>query len=360
MMSRWQKAQDILPSQDYEDCLLMVKDTTKTCDLRQAEPEYSQTSYLRMRSTEEAYQIYNYLDPQKNKALQNVDKKRGFKHIQVNDRSFAMQLMLQLYKKRGYSHETLFTGAAVLDRYLALTGPQNFPSNQTTNLALTCLLIGAKLEQPKHPNFMNMINALEDLNGDKCKKEDLVNLEEKILRLLGFDFNFNGPKQFLDRYLRVLGYDANAKVNQMALQILTLSLVDEKLLNYRASQIAASAAILAINIFMVQKELKEGRSDTSISSFFYIKPSDLQIYNRKANEKRILNTSIWNNFKVSSQTGYTIEMLKPCLFDLSKFIEEYLEPNKLKYFDIEAIKLLKDCPVEDNDDHYKFLNNCQI
>jgi len=121
---------------------------------------------------------------------------------------------------------------------------------------------------------MNMINALEDLNGDKCKKEDLVNLEEKILRLLGFDFNFNGPKQFLDRYLRVLGYDANVKVNQMALQILTLSLVDEKLLNYRASQIAASAAILAINIFMVQKELKEGRSDTSINSFFYIKPSD--------------------------------------------------------------------------------------
>ena len=66
MMSRWQKAQDILPSQDHEDCLLKVKDTTKTCDLRQAEPEYSQTSYLRMRSTEEAYQIYNYLDPQKN------------------------------------------------------------------------------------------------------------------------------------------------------------------------------------------------------------------------------------------------------------------------------------------------------
>lgn len=41
---------------------------------------------------------------------------------------------------------------------------------------------------------MNMINALEDLNGDKCRKEDLVELEEKILRLLGFDFNFNGPK----------------------------------------------------------------------------------------------------------------------------------------------------------------------
>ena len=41
---------------------------------------------------------------------------------------------------------------------------------------------------------MNMINALEDLNGEKVKKDDLVQLEEKILRHLGFDFNFNGPK----------------------------------------------------------------------------------------------------------------------------------------------------------------------
>ena len=47
----------------------MVKATTKTSDLRQAEPEYSQTSYLRMRSTEEAYQIYNYLDPEKNNII---------------------------------------------------------------------------------------------------------------------------------------------------------------------------------------------------------------------------------------------------------------------------------------------------
>ena len=196
---------------------------------------------------------------------------------------------------------------------------------------------------------MNMINALEDLNGDKCKKEDLVELEEKILRLLGFDFNFNGPKQFLDRYLRVLGYDNNAKVNQMALQILTLSLVDEKLLNYRASQIAASAVVLAINIYMVQKELKEGIADTCATSFFNhdngagngaaAQSSVL----RKRSDKRILNTNIWNNVNVSTQTGYTMEMLKPCLYDLSKFIEEYLEPNKLKYFDIEAINTLQDC-----------------
>ena len=44
-------------------------------------------------------------------------------------------------------------------------------------------------------------------------------------------------------------------------------------------------------------------------------------------------------------------MLKPCLYDLSKFIEEYLEPNKLKYFDIENITTLKDCRIEDDETH---------
>lgn len=80
----------------------------------------------------------------------------------------------------------------------------------------------------------------------------------------------------------------------MALQILTLSLVDEKLLNFRASQIAASALILAINIFMVQKELKEGKSDSDADSFFYIKQSELQIM-KKSSNLRILNTNVWNN-----------------------------------------------------------------
>ena len=103
---------------------------------------------------------------------------------------------------------------------------------------------------------------------------------------------------------------------------------------------AASSLILAINIYMVQNELKEGKSDQDPSSFFYIRPQDLHQLQRSS-DKRILNTNVWNNFLVSSQTGFSMEMLKPCLFDLARFIEEYLEPNKLKYFDIDAIKQLK-------------------
>ena len=43
-----------------------------------------------MRSTEEAYGIYNYFDPSQNKNLHNTHRSKNFKPIQINDRSYAM------------------------------------------------------------------------------------------------------------------------------------------------------------------------------------------------------------------------------------------------------------------------------
>lgn len=122
-----------------------------------------------------------------------------------------------MYQARGYSFETLFAGANCFDRYVALAGPQNIAKSDITKLALACLLIGAKLEQPNYPNFNNMIYALEELNGDKVTREELIRQESVILRQFGFDFNFVGPKQFLDRYIRILGLEYKPKVYKMAL-----------------------------------------------------------------------------------------------------------------------------------------------
>jgi len=90
---------------------------------------------------------------------------------------------------------------------------------------------------------------------------------------------------------------------------------------------------------MVQKELKEGKFDPNTSFFSngHIGLMPTPVKRKNKIDKRIMNTNIWNNVRVSAESGYTIEMLKSCLYNLSKFIEEYLEPNKLKYFDVECI-----------------------
>lgn len=74
-------------------------------------------------------------------------------------------------------------------------------------------------------------------------------MEEKILVAMDFDFNFPGPIQSLERYLRILGYDLNKIIFDIAFQVCKFSLNDAKFLNYAPSKIAASSLLLAINIF---------------------------------------------------------------------------------------------------------------
>ena len=54
-----------------------------------------------------------------------------------------------------------------------------------------------------------------------------------------------------------------------------------------------------------------------------------------------VNTDMWNNQEVYSMTGYSIEDIVDALYALAKFVSGNLVPNKLKYFDIEALKNIK-------------------
>ena len=49
-------------------------------------------------------------------------------------------------------------------------------------------------------------------------------------------------------------------------------------------------------------------------------------------KKFYLNTHIWNNVQVVNASGYSMDMLIQPLYDLARFIEESLEPNRLEDF----------------------------
>ncbi len=77
------------------------------------------------------------------------------------------------------------------------------------NLAVICILMAAKLEQPISPSFSKMISLLSVDEQKFVNKQSLIDLEAQILIKLGFDFNFPGPIQPMERYLRMLDYDKN-------------------------------------------------------------------------------------------------------------------------------------------------------
>ena len=78
----------------------------------------------------------------------------------------------------------------------------------------------------------------------------------------------------------------------------------------------------------------------SDKSFFLISPQKLDGQNQL-----IINTDIWNNASVVAVTGYTIEMLKQPLYEMSMFIRNNLSPDRLEGFDIQHVLSVKNFPV---------------
>lgn len=57
-----------------------------------------------------------------------------------------------------------------------------------------------------------MISLLSESEKKQITKQDLVNLETDILVRFGFDFNFPGPIDSIQRYLRLVNYDKDKSV----------------------------------------------------------------------------------------------------------------------------------------------------
>lgn len=145
--------------------------------------------------------------------------------------------MIELQTIRQYYVETLIMAVNIFDRFMLLVtmGHCDFDERRLYTLVCTCLIIAAKFEQPKKPDFYNMINALIDVRNKVITKDDIILMEQQIVLQFGFDFNFSSTLQFMERYFQVLGVQKEESVRKTANQILILQNVDEEMLNYNAS-----------------------------------------------------------------------------------------------------------------------------
>ena len=80
-----------------------------------------------------------------------------------------------------------------------------------------------------------MINLLPPEEKKYVTKKSLISLEAEIITQFGFDFNFPGPIQTMERFLRILDYNLNRTVVDMAYQICKFQLNDALFLKYLPS-----------------------------------------------------------------------------------------------------------------------------
>lgn len=96
---------------------------------------------------------------------------------------------------------------SICDRYLVHLAVFNKAVPDLDLLAVTSILLAAKMEQPVSPSFIRMVRMVDSDYGIRLEKTQLIEMEEDIIRVLDFSIGYTSPIPFLDRYARLFGVD---------------------------------------------------------------------------------------------------------------------------------------------------------
>ena len=102
--------------------------------------------------------IGDYLSESHNGQITKVQRKR------------MLILLQELHSKKKYRQETMYLAVSLADRFLINLSVCGLDAPCLVDLALTCLLVAAKMNQPLRPKFNLMNDLLKstfDISVDK-------------------------------------------------------------------------------------------------------------------------------------------------------------------------------------------------
>ena len=104
------------------------------------------------------------------------------------------------------------------------------------------MLIACKYEEIYPPIVKDFVY----ITDNAYKKEEILEMERKMLQTLDFDIQITSANRFLERYWRVAKGDT--LIFNLAKYLIELSLVSYKTLKYSPSNIASSSLYLALKM----------------------------------------------------------------------------------------------------------------
>lgn len=157
-------------------------------------------------------------------------------HINERMRSILVDWLVEVHLKFKLVPETLYLTINVIDRYLdraTVTRPK------LQLVGVTALLIASKYEEIYPPELRDLVYICDHA----YRKEQILQMEETILKCLEYKITIPSAHAFLVRYLKAA--HADRKIVQLSCYILDGTLQSYNLLHYLPSQLAAAAVLIA-------------------------------------------------------------------------------------------------------------------
>lgn len=158
------------------------------------------------------------------------------RHINERMRSILVDWLVEVHLKFKLVPETLYLTVNVIDRFLEKSEVSR-PKLQL--VGVTALLIASKYEEIYPPELRDLVYICDHA----YRKEEILEMEEKILKTLEYQITIPSAHAFLVRYLKAA--HADRRIVQLSCYILDGTLQSYNLLHYLPSQLAAAAVLIA-------------------------------------------------------------------------------------------------------------------
>mmetsp|Transcript_1643 Transcript_1643/g.2406 ORF Transcript_1643/g.2406 Transcript_1643/m.2406 type:complete len:140 (+) Transcript_1643:538-957(+) len=123
-------------------------------------------------------------------------------------RRCLVHLIEHIHALKSYRELTLYLAVSIADRYLAEIAAKGVQAPKVVLLAAVSLLLAAKINESKLPNFNNMTILASEHLQTKIEIVELTRLERQILIELEFDLQSEVTLNFVERFLQLFYLDA--------------------------------------------------------------------------------------------------------------------------------------------------------
>eukprot|EP00826_Nyctotherus_ovalis_P016883 TRINITY_DN14924_c0_g2_i1.p1 TRINITY_DN14924_c0_g2~~TRINITY_DN14924_c0_g2_i1.p1 ORF type:complete len:315 (+),score=78.45 TRINITY_DN14924_c0_g2_i1:53-997(+) len=151
-------------------------------------------------------------------------------------RAILTDWMVDVHLKFKLAENTLFLSVNVTDRFLER---ETVPRQKLQLVGVTAMFIASKYEEIYPPEVKDFVYICDNA----YTKEEILCMEQRILKALNFALNFPSSFHFLQYFTRKL--NPGSKAYSMSLYLVELSLTEYKFVKHKPSLCAAAALYLS-------------------------------------------------------------------------------------------------------------------
>lgn len=210
--------------------------------------------------TDYVVEMYEHLRAKENVTSVRPIYMESQPHINERMRSILIDWLIEVHLKFKLVPETLYLTVNLIDRYLQRRQVSR-PKLQL--VGVTALLIASKYEEIYPPELRDLVFICDTAYS----KNEILDMEETILKALEYQITISSAHAFLVRFLKAA--HADKKMVQLSCYILDGTLQSYNLLHYLPSQLAAASVLIARRCV--------GRNSWSPTLLKYAKYSEEQV-----------------------------------------------------------------------------------